>query len=374
MRILIISPSGLQDHGGMGRLIGYLTSHWSSRSESPRYRVIDSRGVGHRIWWPLFFIKAYAVVLGELIRRRVDVAHVHVASRGSTFRKLCLVWLIAKFNVPIVLHLHAPDYDRFWAKLSPRFQRPVYRMFARATEVIVLGHFWKEFMCREIGLASERVRILMNAVPGPSEITGPRHDGRCRIVFLGRLEPSKGVDELLNALSSHSVKDLSWEAVLAGRGDMAKYQAVAREAGIADRVRFPGWVSTDRVREYLAEADVFVLPSHAEGLSMAVLEGMSYGLAVITTPVGATPDAIVHEQSGLLIPVNDPAALAGALERVIGDPELRRRLSIGARQRYLESFEIGQYAQRLEQLLQECVLCTTRPREAEDTMTGRVGS
>jgi glycosyltransferase involved in cell wall biosynthesis len=139
-------------------------------------------------------------------------------------------------------------------------------------------------------------------------------------------------------------------------------------------VRFPGWVSTDRVREYLAEADVFVLPSHAEGLSMAVLEGMSYGLAVITTPVGATPDAIVHEQSGLLIPVNDPAALAGALERVIGDPELRRRLSIGARQRYLESFEIGQYAQRLEQLLQECVLCTTRPREAEDTMTGRVGS
>ena len=83
---------------------------------------------------------------------------------------------------------------------------------------------------------------------------------------------------------------------------------------------------------------------------MAVLEGLSYGLAVITTPVGAHPEVIEPEVSGILIPPGNVEALAGALVRVIDDASLRQRLGAGARRRFLEKFDVRAYAEQLSQL------------------------
>ena len=83
---------------------------------------------------------------------------------------------------------------------------------------------------------------------------------------------------------------------------------------------------------------------------MSVLEGLSHGLAVITTPVGAHSEVIEPEVSGILVPPGDVAALADALARVIQDETLRSRLARGARERFLEAFDIRPYAIRLEQL------------------------
>ena len=83
---------------------------------------------------------------------------------------------------------------------------------------------------------------------------------------------------------------------------------------------------------------------------MAVLEGLANGLAVITTPVGAHPEVIEPEVSGLLIAPGNVEALSGALVRVIDDEGLRQRLRAGARRRFLEKFDIGSYAVRLSQL------------------------
>jgi Glycosyl transferases group 1/Glycosyl transferase WecG/TagA/CpsF family len=86
------------------------------------------------------------------------------------------------------------------------------------------------------------------------------------------------------------------------------------------------------------------------GLAMAVLEGLSYGLPVITTPVGAHPEVIEPDVSGILIPPGDAAALAGALLRLINDEGLRLRLGVGARRRFLEKFDLRLYAERLNRL------------------------
>jgi len=99
-----------------------------------------------------------------------------------------------------------------------------------------------------------------------------------------------------------------------------------------------------------AEADILVLPSHAEGLAMSVLEGLAHGLAVVTTPVGAHAEVIEPEMSGLLVPPGDVAALTEGLARVIEDRDLRARLQHGARRRFLEKFEVTAYAARLSAL------------------------
>jgi glycosyltransferase involved in cell wall biosynthesis len=169
-------------------------------------------------------------------------------------------------------------------------------------------------------------------------------------VFLGYLSARKGVPELLEALASPALATLPWRATLAGGGPVEEFRGRAAALGLAERVDFPGWIDQPAATALCAAADILVLPSHAEGLAMSVLEGLAHGLAVVTTPVGSHAEVIEHEASGLLVPPGDVAALAAALGRVVGDPRLRNRLRTGARQRFLDRFDVRSYSARLVQL------------------------
>jgi glycosyltransferase involved in cell wall biosynthesis len=142
----------------------------------------------------------------------------------------------------------------------------------------------------------------------------------------------------------------SWRVTLAGGGAIDEFRKLADDLGILDKLCFLGWLDQVGVSALCADADVLVLPSHAEGLAMSVLEGLSHGLAVVTTPVGAHSEVIEPGVSGILVPPGDVAALAGALASVIENATLRHRLARGARDRFLEGFDVRRYAARLEQL------------------------
>ena len=113
------------------------------------------------------------------------------------------------------------------------------------------------------------------------------------------------------------------------------------------RVKFTGWLDSNLVEALQADADVFVLPSHAEGMAMAILEGLSHGLPVVTTPVGAHTEVIESEVSGIFVPPGDADALARALARLIDDKGLRQRLGAAARRTFEEEFDVRTYGQRL---------------------------
>jgi glycosyltransferase involved in cell wall biosynthesis len=101
------------------------------------------------------------------------------------------------------------------------------------------------------------------------------------------------------------------------------------------------------VRALLADADLLVLPSYAEGQAMSVLEAMAAGRCVICTPVGALAEAVEPDRSGLIVPPGDVEALAGALERCLNAPELRASLGVAARRRFEEAFDVRRYPERL---------------------------
>jgi glycosyltransferase involved in cell wall biosynthesis len=138
-----------------------------------------------------------------------------------------------------------------------------------------------------------------------------------------------------------------WKATIAGNGDVNGSRARARSLGLADLIDIPGWVDAAEVEKILHQTDILVLPSFAENLPMAILEGFAHGIAVVATPVGAIPEVVDHERNGLIVPVGDVNELADALRRLIESPELRLRLGAAARRDHAEHYDINIYVARL---------------------------
>jgi glycosyltransferase involved in cell wall biosynthesis len=356
--VLIVTPGGLEHGGGIGRQMGYFLRTYKETEQRIRYKVVDSRGPWFLGSSPLHIVGAIAylgraaLTLSRACLSSPCVAHVNITGRGSTIRKIILLTIGRAFGLRYVLHLHDYDYAEYYRGRGAFLQKLIASIFRRAAAVIVLGRRDLEVISQTLQLSKDRMTVLHNAVPDP----GPNVDGRlvpgkpCHLLFLGHLSARKGVPDLLKVLASPAVKHLRWRATLAGGGPIEEYRSFAKDLGILDSLSFPGWLDEKRASELCADADVLVLPSYAEGLAMSVLEGLSHGLAVIATPVGAHSEVIEPDVSGILVAPGDISALADALARVIEDASLRARLAKGARARFLEKFDVRRYAARLELL------------------------
>jgi len=187
---------------------------------------------------------------------------------------------------------------------------------------------------RRFSVPRDKITVIPNAVnldaAGAAEpglpANWPIRDGRPAVLILARLEPEKGVDVAIDAMTHLSDADL----VIAGDGSLrAALEEHARAVGVDDRVHFLGH-RTD-VRALLRHAQALVLPSLREGLPLAVLEAMAAGVPVVATDIGGTREVVQHEHTGLLVPVNDSAAFADALRRTLTERDATARRVATAR-------------------------------------------
>jgi glycosyltransferase involved in cell wall biosynthesis len=357
--VVVVCPGGLENGGGIGRQMGYFLH--ADRGRDPRliYRLIDSRGPWFLGSSPLRTILAVGYLTSSLLDILTIwmssprcIAHINITGRGSTVRKAVFCGFARLIGLPYLLHLHDADYISDYRHRSILTKWVVRSIFGHAKKVIVLGERDGKLVPEELRLPSGRVAILHNAVPDPNPEPPmePRRNGGSHILFLGHLSERKGVPDLLRALASPALREQTWRATLAGGGPIEEYRHMAASLGIADRVSFPGWLDAPGVKALFADAEILVLPSYAEGLAMSVLEGLSHGMVVVATPVGAHAEVIETEVSGILVAPGNIGGLADALQRVIADPNLQSRLRAGARTRFLEKFDVRGYAERLSQI------------------------
>ena len=376
--VLIVTPGGLEHGGGIGRQMGYFLRADQAGQQRVRYRVIDSRGPWYIGSSPLYLAGSviyFGCAMLTLLRATLSspcVAHVNIAGRGSTIRKVILLTIARALGLSYILHIHDYDYAQYYRSRGAFLKRLIATMFRGAAKVVVLGRRDLEAVSQLLQLRRDRITVLHNAVPDPlPDLDRTRSRGKpCHLLFLGDLSARKGVPELLHAFASPKMKLRHWRATLAGGGSIDEFRNLAEDLGILDRVSFPGWLDQVGVTALCVDADVLVLPSHAEGLAMSVLEGLSHGLAVVTTPVGAHSEVIEPDVSGILVPPGDVAALADALVSVIDDESLRHRLASGARDRFLEGFDVHRYAARLGQL--HTNLLTPQHNQHEPVAKGQV--
>lgn len=346
-RVALITPP-LDSSGGIGRLMSYVLA--DVPREDVAVRLLDPRGHNRRPILSIFpLARAWAVFVLLALTRRVDLAHINVSSHGSSIRKSVMSWTCRLLGVPVVLHLHASEYQRFFAKLPQPAKALLRRTFAGADTVIVLGEHYREYVCRELEVPAGNVTVLLNGCPGPA--TPPsiqaRERGPLRIAFLGRLGARKGVPDALTALADPRLRGEQWHASFAGDGDVERYRRQAHGLGIGDRVSFRGWMDTEQATRLLRESHLLLLPSHAEGLPMSVIEAFAHGVPVLSTPVGSIPDIVRDEVNGLLVAPGDTDGLAQALLSLLADEPLRLRLARNARRTWEERLSIASYTREL---------------------------
>ncbi len=267
----------------------------------------------------------------RLRRERPDLFHAHMSSPVAC--KWGLAAAVAA-RVPAVLGTvqvggyEPPDRSAYWQLRA--LARGVDRYLAVSRDIArelveLLG--WPEAKIEVSYNAVDLRRVEVTAPPGLREQIGAGED-RPLVLTPARLDAQKGHRFLFEAIAQ--VPDAVF--VLAGEGpEREPLEALAAQLGIGERVRFLG--RREDVPQLLAACDVFALPSLYEGSSLAVLEAMAAGAPVVSSAIGGTDELIEDGSSGLLVPPGDAAALAAALRRVLGDPELRKDLATRARER-----------------------------------------
>jgi starch synthase (maltosyl-transferring) len=208
------------------------------------------------------------------------------------------------------------------------------------------------------GLHPDRLTVIPNGIdPAPFDAARPLNRDQLGIprdahlaLYVGRLDPQKGLPDLLHAAESLVASQPSWHLVLVGDGpDRGWLQnRLAMSLQLQERVHWLG--RRDDVPSLLKTADVLVLPSYWEGMPNVILEAMAAGLPVVATAVEGTEDLILHRETGCLVPARDPTKLAQALTEMIHSPDTRARFAISARQRIDRHFSIDATVAAYEQL------------------------
>ena len=283
---------------------------------------------GTRVQKALRAVDAFVTLLWLATRYRHALLHVHSASRNSFWRKAPFMAVALLLRWQVVFHLHGGGFSRFYERECGPVRRAVVRFFLRrATRIVAVSPRWAQWLRDTFG--HPHVESIPNAVPLP-RVSTTRLVGR--IAFSGRLSREKGAFDLVEALARVRVSHPEVRLEMAGDGDTDALARHARAFGVSDRVLIRGWCDKHECERMLARAAVFALPSHVEGLPMSLLEAMAAGCTVVATHVGGTPDLVVDEGNGLLVPPGDVGALASAIARALSDRPFAATLAQAARE------------------------------------------
>jgi L-malate glycosyltransferase len=324
----------------------------------------DVRGIQVHRWvrssktGPLFAMSFVAGVIRALrtLRTHYDLVHTHQGLWEAVATGLGRPWL---GDAPTLVQPASAGYYGEADELSrtrgaPLLRRAILRNSAFAAISSEIERQWLA-----LGVPAERITRTASGVdaehfrPGPS-LNDATLLPRPRVVFTGRLHPQKSLDVILDAwpnVASRTAANL----ILVGQGpERVRLEERVRELGVVDRVQFTGAV--DDPAEILRAADVFVLPSVAEGMSNSLLEAMATGLPCLASNIGGNTD-LLEGGTGILVPSQDPGAWSAALLNVLENPDLAHRLGETARRRIDAEFAlpvvIDRYLALYRQLLSE---------------------
>lgn len=321
IRILMCSSS-LKVKGGMVSVVkNYLNyPHWKdvkiihvpTHIEANKYLLI------------VYFAIAYIRILWLTLQGKIDIAHLHVAERGSFYRKAFILQTLKHFGIKVILHHHGAEFDLFYNSLSDKRKQYVNKILQEADLNIVLSRSLVQMIKGKS--PSAKVEVLYNAVNVPQ--TNPYSLKAHNILFLGRLGQRKGTYDLLQAIKQIDQSlPADVQFYLCGDGEVEEVGNKVNEMGISHRIAHIGWIDGEQKNSFMSQSMINVLPSYNEGLPMTILETMAHGIPNISTSIASIPEVLHDGENGYLIAPGDVESLCARLLQLTTDADLRKKFS-----------------------------------------------
>ena len=316
IKVLVIAPSR-KTRGGITSVV----KAYENTKEWNKFNCfwIESQ-IDKNIFLKLFyFIKSLFIYVVKL--PQYTVVHIHCSEPVSVLRK-SLFFLVARLlNKKTIVHLHSFSPD---TSINSKYSKLYKWIFTNADKVIVLSEYWRQEVEKSCGKLNS-----ISVVYNPCTKLIKKNIEEKYILFAGTLNGRKGYSDLIKAFAN--IKDRKgWKLVFAGNGEIPNARAKSLELGINSEVEFLGWIDKEQKESVFSKAGVFCLPSYAEGFPMAVIDAVSYGIPVLTTPVGGILDLFQNQISALIFNPGDVASLSKAIEKIISHKDLRELLSKNA--------------------------------------------
>lgn len=290
-----------------------------------------------------------------LLRERRVAVHLHTGPAANFWRDLPYMLATIAAGRPLLVQIHGAGFERFYDRCDTAARAVIRFVLDRASAVVVATdsrRSWVRSICRNANAVS-----LPNPVEAIQAASSPGQ--RNMVLFLGKLQQSKGIFDLLQAIAGLRATFPDVRLVCAGDGDRIAVARHAERLGIADAVKFTGWVGPSGKRALLENAAAFALPSYDEALPMSLLEAMSAGVPAIASPVGGVQEVVVDGVTGFLVAPGDTQTLERVLGRVLADRALAERIGTAGRQSVRLRYSPERAVPRIEALYASAGLTAT---------------
>lgn len=280
-------------------------------------------------------IKGIRKIKRMLKKKTYDIVHIHMAEKGSTFRKGYVAKICKKRGYKVVIQLHAGPFTDWYDTLNNHKQNKVKRIFDYADKVLVLGEFWKNELAKIV--SSQKIEVLYNGIKIPEK--NFYNSQNKTIIFMGVLKKEKGIYDLIDAIKIIDDKiPEEIKVLLCGNDIDGKVKEKIQDLNLNNRVQLLGWIDSIQKDKIYKNAKLNILPSYYEALSMTILEAMSYGVPTITTNISTMNEILDNQEQ--LISAGDVKMLAEKIMHFLNEDEKLIKISNNEYDRVQKLFSI----------------------------------
>lgn len=354
MQVIITSPSlnTADNVSGISAVTQFIASHNTCCKYT--HCVFGKKDREARnLMWLLRTLTSYARWVYVILIQTRAIVHFNLAlDLRSLIRDLPLIMVARLFRRRVIIHIHGGEF--LAGEGMPLWLKSVLRLTLARGPIIVLSQLEQALIERRTRNA--KIFVLPNCI-GVEEAKAFERaypsDEPLTLLFLGRITESKGLDVLYQGLTALREKGARFRFVLAGAGpDEALYVRKFREL-LGEDFDFRGVVAGTEKTEVLKKCNVFVLPSLCgEGMPIALLEGMAFGLVPVTTGVGSIPSVITHGSNGIIVGAQSPGEIVDAIDTLAADKQYMQALSKNGRQYIWENCRPDRYLRTLNAIYQ----------------------
>lgn len=290
--------------------------------------------------YSIIFILKYLFALFSI---RPQIVHIHTASYTSFWDKVGYILLAKMCFRKIIVHIHGGFFEKFYVNSNPAARFVIRKTLGFCQQVCVLSDIWFDFFKKII--PEEKITIVPNGINvAPFATSINSKSARPSFLFVGRVGGPKGVYDLLRA-AKLIPKKMNCELWFMGNGELDNVKQISADLGLSVKILGPKF--GQEKYDIFNRAWCFVLPSHAEGLPITILEAFAAGLPVIATQVGSIPQVVIEGQNGFLFEKQNVNDLAQLMMKIIEDDNGRNLMGRINRDQALEKYDINKSATRI---------------------------